>query len=126
MFKKIILPVLLVAMTMEVSAQVSTSAVPFLLIAPNSRASGMGEGGAGLADDVWAQFWNPAGYAFQTNSEVALSHANWLPGFGLSDLWIAHTVYKQHVPDLDGTISAGLTYLGLYSLQHRGEEAPAS
>lgn len=113
MLKKIILPILLIVMTFEISAQVSTSAVPFLLIAPNSRASGMGEAGAGLADDVWAQFWNPAGYAYQTGSEVALSHANWLPGFGLSDLWIAHTVYKQNVPDLDGTISAGLTYLNL-------------
>ena len=97
----------------ELMAQVATSAVPFLLIAPNSRASGMGEGGTGLADDAWAQFWNPAGYAFQKGSEVALSHANWLPGFGLSDLWIAHTVYKQYVEDFDGTISAGFTYLNL-------------
>ena len=97
----------------ELNAQVTTSAVPFLLIAPNSRSSGMGEAGAGLADDVWAQFWNPAGYAFQHGSEVAVSHANWLPGFGLSDLWIAHTVYKQYMESLDGTISAGLTYLNL-------------
>ncbi|GJQ20699.1 MAG: hypothetical protein HBSIN02_10540 [Bacteroidia bacterium] len=94
-------------------AQVSTSAVPFLLIAPNSRASGMGEGGGGLADDVWAIHWNPAGYAYQKGTELALSHANWLPGFGLSDLWIAHTVFKHEVPEFDGMISAGLTYLNL-------------
>jgi hypothetical protein len=95
------------------ASQVSTSAVPFLLIAPNSRASGMGEAGAGLADDVWAQFWNPAGYAFQSGSQLAISHANWLPGFGLSDLWIAHTIYKQDVPEFDGTVSGSLTYLNL-------------
>jgi len=108
----------------EMSAQVTTSAVPFLLIAPNSRASGMGEAGAALADDVWAQFWNPAGYAFQHGSEVALSHANWLPGFGLSDLWIAHTVYKQYIEDLDGTISGGFTYLNLGEFIQTGPTGP--
>ncbi|HLF19778.1 MAG TPA: PorV/PorQ family protein, partial [Bacteroidota bacterium] len=95
------------------TAQVITSAVPFLLIAPNSRASGMGEAGVALADDGWATFWNPAGYAFQHGSEISLSHANWLPQFQLSDLWIAHFVYKQEVQDIDGTISAGITYLNL-------------
>lgn len=104
---------LAIATTGTLPAQVSTSAVPFLLIAPNSRASGMGEAGGGLADDVWALHWNPAGYAFQTGTELALSHANWLPGFGLSDLWIAHTVFKHEVPEFDGTVSAGLTYLNL-------------
>ncbi|MBI3004090.1 MAG: type IX secretion system outer membrane channel protein PorV [Ignavibacteriales bacterium] len=95
------------------STQVITSAVPFLLIAPNSRASGMGEAGVALADDGWASFWNPAGYAFQRGSEISLSHANWLPQFYLSDLWIAHFIYKQEVQDIDGTISTGITYLNL-------------
>jgi hypothetical protein len=95
------------------SAQVITSAVPFLLIAPNSRASGMGEAGVALADDGWATFWNPAGYAFQHGAEVDLSHANWLPQFHLSDLWIAHFVYKQEMPELFGTVSAAVTYLNL-------------
>ena len=48
------------------------SAVPFLLIAPNARADGMGEAGVGLADDAAAAFWNPAGLAFQTGQEVSL------------------------------------------------------
>ncbi|MBI4417986.1 MAG: type IX secretion system outer membrane channel protein PorV [Ignavibacteriales bacterium] len=112
--KKVVVTCMLILVAAEIlPAQVSTSAVPFLLIAPNSRASGMGEGGGGLADDVWALHWNPAGYAFQTGTELAMSHANWLPGFGLSDLWIAHTVFKHEMPELDGTISAGLTYLNL-------------
>lgn len=114
MLKRIVVFGFVLLLTADASrAQVTTSAVPFLLIAPNSRASGMGEAGGAIADDVWAQYWNPAGYAFQSGSEVALSHANWLPGFGLSDLWIAHLVYKQEVPSYDGTISAGLTYLNL-------------
>jgi hypothetical protein len=96
-----------------VEAQVTTSAVPFLLIAPNSRASAMGEGGVAVADDGWAIYWNPAGFAFQTGSQVSMTHANWLPAFNLPDLWIAHMVYKQPVEELDGVVSAGITYLNL-------------
>ena len=70
--------VLLLAGTQMLNAQVSTSAVPFLLIAPNSRAGGMGEAGVALADDATALYWNPAGLAFQEGSEISISHANWL------------------------------------------------
>ena len=52
-------------------AQAGTSAVPFLLISPDSRASGMGEAGAGLADDAGAVYWNPAGLAFLNGGEVS-------------------------------------------------------
>ena len=95
----------------QVGAQ--TTAVPFLLIVPDSRASGMGEVGVALADNAWATFWNPAGLAFQKGSELAMTHTNWLPGLGLSDLWIAHLAYKQPVEDLDGIVGAQLTYLNL-------------
>ncbi len=37
------------------------AAVPFLLLAPDSRAGGLGESNAGLADNGAAIFWNPAG-----------------------------------------------------------------
>jgi hypothetical protein len=73
----------------------------------------MGEGGVGLADDAWATYWNPAGYAFQQGSELAMTHANWLPALGLSDLWIAHLAYKQPVEELDGVVSGMITYLNL-------------
>ncbi|MBM4161254.1 MAG: type IX secretion system outer membrane channel protein PorV [Ignavibacteria bacterium] len=99
---------------MEVThAQVSTSAVPFLLIAPNSRASGMGEAGAALADDASALFWNPAGLAFQQGQEISISHANWLPAFNLPDLFIDYLVYRRGMPELDGTMAASITYLNL-------------
>jgi hypothetical protein len=103
---------------------VTTSSVPFLLIAPNSRASAMGESGVAMADDAWAIYWNPAGFAFQQGSEVAMTHANWLPAFGLSDLWIAHLVYKQPVEQLDGIIAAGLTYLNLGEFNRTGPNSP--
>jgi hypothetical protein len=48
----------LVTISHDVYAQGGASAVPFLLISPNSRASGMGEGGTGIAEDAAAVFWN--------------------------------------------------------------------
>lgn len=105
------------------TAQVSTSAVPFLLISPNSRASGMGEAGVALADDASASFWNPAGFAFQQGSEISLSHANWLPTFRLSDLFIDYLVYRKDIPELDGTISTSITYLNL-GIFNRTENDP--
>lgn len=94
-------------------AQVVTTAVPFLLITPDSRSGAMGEAGVALGDDIWATFWNPAGYAFQKGSAVALTHADWLPAFNLGDVWIAHAVYKQPVEELDGVTSLAITYLNL-------------
>ena len=104
---------LLASMAFPVAAQVTTSAVPFLLIAPNSRSSAMGEAGVALADDAWAIYWNPAGFAFQNTAEAALTRADWLPAFGLSDLWIAHSVYKQPVEEVDGVVGVAVTYLSL-------------
>lgn len=102
----------------------TTSAVPFLLIAPDSRASGMGENGVAIADNVWAVYWNPAGLAFQTGSELGLTHANWLPGLGLADLWIAHLAYKQAVEELDGTVAGQITYLSYGEIIRTGDTGP--
>ena len=100
MTKKMILIMALAGMCLPEFMQAQTAqttAVPFLLIVPDSRASGMGETGVALADNAWATFWNPAGLAFQKGSELAMTHTNWLPGLGLSDIWIAHLAYKQPV-----------------------------
>jgi len=99
---------------------VQTTAVPFLLIAPDSRAGGMGETGVAIADNAWATFWNPAGLSFQKGSELAMTHTNWLPGLGLSDIWIAHLAYKQPFEDLDGIVGAQLTYLNLGEFNRTG------
>ena len=95
----------------SVSAQVTTTSVPFLMIAPDSRASGMGEAGVALANDAWATYWNPAGYAFQSGTEVAVNYSDWQPALNLGDVWIANSVYKQDIKQLDGTVSAAFTYL---------------
>lgn len=101
-----------------------TTAVPFLLIAPNSRAGGMGETGTGLADDAAAIFWNPGGLAFLKGSEISISHANWLPQFHLSDLFYDYLNYRQDVPEWDGSVAGSITYLNLGDFTQTGEGGP--
>jgi hypothetical protein len=89
------------------------SAVPFLLIAPNARADGMGEAGGALADDASAAFWNPAALAFLPGQEVSLTHSNWLPAFQQADLFYDYLSYRNNLESIGGTVSASVTYLSL-------------
>jgi len=105
-------------------AQGGTSAVPFLLISPNSRASGMGESGAGLADDAGSVYWNPGGLGFLKGNEVSITHANWLPQFHLADLFYDYLNYRQDVPEWGGSIAGSVTYLNLGEFTITDETGP--
>ena len=104
---------------MVAAAQVGGSAVVFLKIEPDSRASGMGNAGVALADNASAMFWNPAGLAFQTGTEAAITHSAWLPEFN-ADLFYEYLIAKHHIPGW-GTFGAHLTYLFLG--EHEGRDA---
>jgi hypothetical protein len=108
---------------MHAAAQ-GESAVPFLLIAPNSRSAGIGESGTGTVDDASAIFWNPAGLAFLTGQEVSITHANWLPQFQQADLFYDYLNYRQRVDDIGGTIGASITYLNLGEFIRTGSGGP--
>ena len=56
-----------------------TTAVPFLMIAPDAQASGMGDVGAATTADANSIYWNPAKLAFiQKNMGLSLSYSPWL------------------------------------------------
>ncbi|TVQ66029.1 MAG: hypothetical protein EA360_07355 [Balneolaceae bacterium] len=92
-------------------AQVGITAVPFLQIEPDSRATGMGNTGVAIADNASAIFWNPAGLAFQNQSQVSITHANWLPAFN-ADLFYDYLVGTYHIDGI-GTIGGHITFLNL-------------
>jgi hypothetical protein len=94
----------------EIKAQGET-AVPFLLLAPDSRASGMGETGGGLADNASAIFWNPAGIAFLSGSEIDITHSKWLPQFNLPDLFYDYLTYRKYIDAIGGSLTASITYM---------------
>lgn len=109
----LILIVLAVTAGLSEARAQGESAVPFLLIAPNSRASGMGESGTGAVDDASAIYWNPAALAFLKGQEISITHANWLPQFNLPDLFYDHLNYRMDIDAIGGTIGASVTYLSL-------------
>ena len=56
-----------------------TTAVPFLMIAPDSWSGAMGDVGVALSPGANSMHWNPAAMAFATNVvESSLSYSPWL------------------------------------------------
>jgi hypothetical protein len=124
---KIILRVMLVGImfTAFITATYAQgeAAVPFLLLAPDSRAGGIGESGTGLADNSAAIFWNPAGIAFLSGTELSITHSNWLPQFNL-DLFYDYLTYRQYVEELEGSVTASITYMNFGEFVLTGETSP--
>jgi hypothetical protein len=99
------------------------AAVPFLLLAPDSRFSGIGESGGGLADNSAGIFWNPAGIAFLSGTEVSITHSNWLPQFNL-DLFYDYLTFRNYFEDLGGSVTASITYMNFGEFVRTGEFDP--
>lgn len=60
-------------------ANTITTAVPLLLISPDSRASGMGDAGVATSPDANSMHWNPAKYAFiDKEMGFSVSYTPWL------------------------------------------------
>jgi Type IX secretion system protein PorV len=88
------------------------AAVPFITIGPDARASGMGDVGTGLADDLNAIHWNPAGLAFQYDRQVGLAFSSWLPQFN-AGLTYNRGTYAQYVKEVQGTIAVDFLLFNL-------------
>ncbi len=107
------------------SAQITSTAVPFMLIAPDARASGMGDVGTSLPEDVGAIYWNPAGLAFQTGKAVSLTHSQWLPQFNQNDLFYDYLNFKWNDDEkFGGTIGASIVFLNLGEFIYTTESSP--
>lgn len=73
-----------------------TTAVPFLMIGPDSRSGGMGDGGVALPPDANALHWNPSKLAFAENEgEFRVSVSPWLRNL-VPDMSLAYLAgYKK-------------------------------
>ena len=96
----------------DVQLNTITTAVPFMLITPDSRSGAMGDAGLGLSPDANSIYWNTAKLAFaEPNFEIALSYSPWLRGLTkdihLSFLSGYTKIGKRH------TIGGALRYFSL-------------
>ena len=86
--------------------------VPFMTIAPDSRAGGMGDAGAATSPDVYSQHWNPAKFAFiDGNGGIGISYSPWLRNL-VPDINIAYLAGYKRI-DTRQVLSASLLYSSL-------------
>ena len=91
---------------------VISTAVPFMMIAPDARSSAMGDVGVSTSPDVYSMHWNPAKYAFiQDDFSVGLAYSPWLRGL-VSDMNIAYLGVSKRVSS-KSTVAATMRYFSL-------------
>lgn len=93
-----------------------TTAVPFLLIAPDSRATGMGDIGVATSPDAHSLHWNPSKLAFvEEDFGVSLSYSPWLRRLGINDINLIYLVGYKKLDDRSA-LMGGLRYFSLGSI----------
>jgi hypothetical protein len=96
----------------QVQLNTITTAMPFLIITPDSRAGGIGDAGAATSADVNSLYWNTAKLVFsKQKTELGVSYSPWLrqlvDDIHLSYLSGYHKLSKRHV------IGGSLRYFSL-------------
>ncbi len=93
-------------------SRVITTAVPFLIIAPDARSGGMGEAGVASDPDANSMHWNPAKYAFiDKKFGFALSYSPWLRKL-VNDINLAYLAGYYKIDD-KSAVAASLLYFSL-------------
>ena len=113
--KKIVVNIFLIFNLLNLYSQdrrVITTAVPFLMISADARASGLGEQGVATSPDAFSQHWNPAKYVFLDNkSGVGVSYTPYLSKL-VSDVFLANLNY-YNVIDERSSWSTSFKYFSL-------------
>ncbi|MBO6532753.1 MAG: type IX secretion system outer membrane channel protein PorV [Muricauda sp.] len=119
--KKLLLLVVLLASAPWINAQQEraiTTAVPFLTIAADARASGMGEMGVATSFDVYSQQWNPAKYAFADRKMgIGASYTPYLESI-VNDVSLLNANFYNKLNDRSA-FAFGLRYFGLGDIELR-------
>jgi len=98
--------------------RVITTAVPFLLIAADSRSNGLGDQGIATPVDAFSQQWNPAKFAFsETKSGIGLAYTPYLREL-VSDINLAQLTYFNRINDRS-SFSGSLRFFGLGGVELR-------
>ena len=99
------------------SSQIPT-AVPFLLITPDSRSGALGDAGVALSPDANANYWNPSKLAFiESNDDISASYSPWLRSL-VPDVSLSYVSYAHKLDDRN-SFGASLRYFNLGSIDLR-------
>ncbi|MFZ6051949.1 type IX secretion system outer membrane channel protein PorV [Halocola ammonii] len=99
----------------EVQLNTITTAVPFLMIAPDSRAGALGDAGVASSPDASAMHWNPAKLSFTDKEmEFAVSYSPWLRQL-VNDMNLGYLTGYKKLNDQQA-VAGALRYFSLGSI----------
>lgn len=130
--KKIFIPVLLGLVAFQSVAQDDienfnpiTTGVPFLQIAADPRAGGMGDIGVVTSADAFSQQWNPAKYAFAISKQgVGVTYTPYLSKL-VNDIFLGNLTYYNRLNERSA-VAASFRYfkLGDIELRETADQIP--
>ncbi|MDP3352477.1 MAG: type IX secretion system outer membrane channel protein PorV [Flavobacteriaceae bacterium] len=94
-----------------------TTALPFLLIVPDARASSMGDIGVSTSADIFSQHHNPAKYAFlESQYSLGVNYTPWMREL-VNDMFLGGVTIANRIND-QSAWSARLQYFSFGSIQY--------
>ncbi len=97
-----------------------STAVPFLMIAPDARAGAMGDAGVSTSPDANSMHWNPAKFAFiEKDMGLALNYTPWLRTL-VNDINLSYLSGFKRIDDMQ-TVAASLVFFSLGEIQFTDE-----
>ena len=98
--------------------RVITTGVPFLMVAADARAAGMGDQGVATSADAFSQQWNPAKYAFALDKQgFSVSYTPYLTDL-VNDISLAQVTYFNKLNERSA-FAGSLRYFGLGGIELR-------
>ena len=117
--KRIVLMLTALLLGLSSNAQTErpiTTGVPFLLIAADARAAGMGDNGVASSPDAYSQQYNPAKYAFSLRKQgFAVSYTPYLTAL-VNDISLGQLNYFNRINERSA-IGTSLRYFSLGEIQ---------
>ena len=107
--------------------RVITTGVPFLMVAADARAAGMGDQGVATSADAFSQQWNPAKYAFALDKQgFSVSYTPYLTDL-VNDISLAQVTYFNKLNERSA-FAGSLRYFGLGNIELRqnAEDEPVT
>ena len=102
-------------------SRVITTGVPFLLIASDARAAGLGDMGVATSVDTYSQQWNPSKYAFsETKSGFGISYTPYLSKL-VNDIFLANVTYFNRISERSA-FAVSFKYFSLGEIELRENE----
>lgn len=102
----------------EEQDRVITTAVPFLLIAADARAAGMGDQGVATPVDAFSQQWNPAKYVFAESQQgFGVTYTPYLSEL-VNDIFLGNITYYNRISERSA-FGASFKYFSLGNIEAR-------